>query len=864
MSERQYYSPPRFAAFLLRYLVGDHFDTPVGDFEEFYNEIARERGERAAKWWYRGQVLRLIPDQLVEKALWGTIMFKNYLLVGGRNLTKNKVASSINILGLSAAVGSAIALLLFVQVLNSYDQIHDEKGQLYLIGHVVEPVDNTLRRERLRGSSPVPLAPALVSAYSQIERAVRFSSSSAMVHADGNAFRERISFADTDFFDLLNFPLAQGSPSVISDPGSVILSAEMAEKYFGDEDALGKQIVLSFARGSEETLLVGAVAEPFPELARFTFDILLGYEKRLSVDLASMQDWSAYTDATFLLINDAEDIPFLESEMDRYIPQTNATDGTQPIENFFLDSVGSPDFFEAWLIEGRALEAPRPIESGMFGILAMLMLLVSCFNYISISLGSAARRLKEIGIRKTTGADKTQLVAQFLTENLLICALAIVGGVLFAWSAAIPFVNSMVRFDIPPGYLADPVFWQILGGLLVFVGVISGSYPAFYISSFQPVEILRGSRKLGEKKALTRTLTTIQFVLTIGTITFATFAGTLDDRLKVDDWGYPYESIVTLPVQNQDHIEVLENAAVQISEIERVAGTRHSIGSAAGTVSVKVASVEERVTFFAVGPEYLSAMGLRVADGRVFDQNRSVDDSTSIVINQTMAESHDWESAVGESVRIDERSYTVVGVVDDFLLSPLVGKKEPAIFGLAGKHSFDQLIVRVAGTNPDRAVAALREVWEAEFPEIDFSYYTQQEVVQADSMDGLAVFMSVVAAFALLISSMGLFGLASQRVALRIKEVGVRKTMGASAAHVIFVVNREFLIMLGVATMIATPLCYLLFSNKILQFTTVDLPESYAPFVIANVLVFLVAALSLSLQSYRLVKVSPADVLRVN
>jgi len=863
MNDSKHNNPPRISAYFLKWLVADHFDTPSGDFEEYFHEISEEYGSRRARWWYRGQVLRLIPDQLYEKVFWGLVMLRSYFQVGARNLAKNKVAASINIVGLSAAVGSAIALLLFVVVLNDYDQFHENRDQLYLVGQTFESElskpDVLLRY----GTSPLPLGPILAADYPQIKRSARFSTTAAMVRSDGNAFRERVSFADPDFFEMLTFPISQGDAR-LEDPGSVVISSEMAEKYFQDESPLGQEVLLTFENGNEEYLIVGAVAEEFPQTASLSFDFLVGSEKRLALGLESMFDWGASTDATFLQIERPEDVPLLEAELNRYVPLVNEAGGDVQIQSLFLDSISDPGFFSGWLIKDRAMEAPRPVESGMFGILALLMLMVSCFNYITISLGSAARRLKEIGIRKTTGAEKNQLVVQFLTENLLVCFIAMVGGILFAFAAAIPFMNSMVVLDIPSGYLAEPFFWQILIGLLAFVGIISGSYPAFYISSFQPVEILRGSRKLGEKKGLTRALTTVQFVLTIITITFATFAGTLDEKLIADDWGYDPDPLLVLPVYNEVHFAEMRNEALQQPFVSKVSGTYHHIGESAGGATVMVDAVEMGAVYFSVGPEYLETMGARVSEGRLFGDGYGADDSTSVVVNRTFADQHEWEFPIGQHLTIAGQSFAVIGVVEDFILTPLSGKQEPVVLGVSDVSNFNTMVVRVEDAKLEQTILALRTFWEAEFPEVDFEYYSQTAAYGAESFEGLGMFMRIVGVFALLISSMGLFGMASQKVALRIKEVGIRKTMGASAAHIIFVVNREFLVMLGVATLIATPLCWIAFSNTLLQFTTVDIPNSSTPYIVANVIVFLVAALSLSLQSRKLVRLAPADALRID
>lgn len=297
MKDPMYFEPPRWSALLLGWLLKDAWETPLGDYEEYYNELAAERGERLARWWYRGQVLRLLPDQLLEKALWGTLMLKSYLLLGFRNLRKNKVAASINVVGLSAAVGMAIAIFLFMQEIFPKGNTHENGDRVFLVGHTVERHDE----QQTWGTSPVPLGPILAAEFPQVERAVRFASQGALVRSNRNTFKEEISFADVGFFEILTFPLRQGEPAALTDPSAVIISSDMAAKYFRDQDPMDQPLEITYENGWVESLIVKGVAEAFPTRSNMRFDLLVGYEKRLAAGLASLEDWGSFTDGTFIL-----------------------------------------------------------------------------------------------------------------------------------------------------------------------------------------------------------------------------------------------------------------------------------------------------------------------------------------------------------------------------------------------------------------------------------------------------------------------------------------------------------------------------------------------------------------------------------
>ena len=858
MEEQHYYDPPRWAAVLLGWLLKDEWGTPLGDYEEYYNDLAARQGERKAQWWYRGQVMRLLPDRLFEKIYWGNAMLKSYFLLGFRNLLRDKVAASINIVGLSIAVGFCIAVFLLLQMINTYDDFHENGDHIFLVGHSVERFGDLERW----GTSPVPLGPALAADFSQIERAVRFESQRATVRASGSAFSERVSFADVGFFDLLTFPLQQGQTSALEDPTAVIISADMAAKYFRDQDPMGQQLMITFTNGSEEPLIVRGVAKAFPHSASLRFDFLLGYEKWINAGLTSLEDWSAFTKATFIQLAEPQDIALIADQLNRYVRPQNEANELWQVRSFFFDNIQNPDW-DAWEITRRAMRAPEPLAIVVFGLIAGLMLAVACFNYIIISLGSAARRLKEIGIRKTAGAEKMQLVMQFLTENLLLCFLALLIGGAFALGVVIPLFNNVFGYQIPLDFMGNLGFWIFLIGLLAFIGLVSGAYPAFYISSFQPVAILQGRRTLAEKKGLTHVLATIQFMLAIITISICTFFFSLNQFLEDLAWGYNAEQTLVIPNINHEQYTILGSEALQIPQVLQVAGAQNHIGGVRNQVTIQVEGTEKQAAFYSIGPSYLASIGLGVHAGRTFEERFAGDGSNAVVINKTFAEAQGWANAIGQSLRYENQAYSVVGVVEDFLIGPFLGKSLPAFFALSDEDEYRYLIFRVEAGAQDQVAASLRAIWERQFPEVSFEYFPQTAVFERYHV-ALGKFtrnVGYLAFFALLVSCMGLFGMASQRAARRMTEMGIRKVLGASAVQVIFLVNRGFLIIIGIAALMATPLCYFGLYT-LLSFAPVEVPLGPGPFIVSNILVFLMAAFSLSMQTNKLVTVNPAEVLR--
>ncbi len=841
----EFHKPPRLAAWLLGWLLNDEGNTPLGDFEEYFNDLAAEHGEQRARWWYRGQVLRLLPDQLAERALWQLIMFKSYLVLGFRALRKDKVSSVINIAGLSGAIGIALVIFLFTQEINTFEDFHVNGDRTYLIGHAVEEDGETYTF----GTSPTPLGPLLATEIPQIERAVRYSEQEVMVQSGDDQFRETLSFADDGFFDMLTFPLESGEGSALVDPSGVVISQKMARKYFSGTDPVGKEVVLTYGNGRTETLVVRGVSAPFPLKSSLKFDFLVSFEKLSATGGPDPADWATFADGTFILLRSPVDAEAVEAQLANYVSAQNDANQVQQVRSYFLDNVRNPNPFTAWAIHDRLLSAPPVWESIGVGVVGLLVLLIVCFNYITISLGSVHRRLREIGIRKASGAEKRQLVTQFLTENLVLCSVALLGGLLIAQTVVLPWFYESTNMALNVDLFSNPGIWAFLIGALAFIGLVSGAYPAFYVSSFQPVEILRGKLKLAEKKGLMAILTTVQFVLTIMTISIALFLVSMDNALTDKDWGYDEEGVVMVPVSTPGDFTRMRQDVSGLSHVASVAGAAHHIGSTRKMISVDTEGTEAQAIFFGVGPEYLSTMGLEVAAGRAFGVDVAADSSTAIVINRTFATERGWLDPIGMEVRMGEQLFQVVGMVEDFMIYPLEGSAFPVVFGLVSDAEFRFMAVRT----PDEAFQPAESV--ESFRQVDV--FMEYDLILRLTVQ-LTRFLGL---FALFISCMGLFGMAAQRAARRMKEVGIRKTMGASPLNVVFLVNRGFLYMLLTATCIATPVCWLVLSAA-LSLAPMEIPMSVQPFILANLLVAALAAVSLSLQTRRLVRTNPADVLR--
>ncbi|MCB9304495.1 MAG: ABC transporter permease [Lewinellaceae bacterium] len=788
-------------------------------------------------------------------------MLQNYFKLALRNLLANKLVSGINIFGLSIAIGCCITAFLFLQNYWTIDRFHLNGGQIFIVEYVTENNE----AEEAWGTAPMPLAEALATDFPQVERVVRVEVLGGKAYLGDRVFEEAVYFADPGFFDMFTFPLASGDPGALSEPDAIILSTEAAEKYFKGEDALGKELTIAFVNQVRKVFTVKGVAEPFPHNAGFRFDILAGFNSLKAIGTEGLTDWATHTWGTFVQLHRPEDIGYLQKNMEPYVALQNAANEDMKVKRFQFDNLRHPNP-EAYKVYQRPAEAAHPLLTLMFSLMALLMMALSCFNYINISLGLAGKRLKEIGLRKAIGGRKMQLVWQFLSENILLCFLALALGVVLTQVAFAPLLNSIMVMQISPSLNDNLWLWVFLAGLLAFTGVASGAYPAFYVSSFEPVAIFRGRQQLGEKKGLTQLLLALQFVLAFSTVIIGMVLITAGRYWQGQPWGYQPEQALVVRLDEAGQYAKLKNAAEHMPFTLGVAGAATHIGESVLRTSVFIGNEQYEVMHYDVGAGYFEALGLRLMAGRFFDPLRQEENKREVVVNETFVKERQWKDAIGQEIRSEGKAYTVVGVAEDFKIMGS-GATRPVIFNHADEKAFAYLAIRHEPGVGKQVETGMETAWKRLYPELPFNYFHQDAVFDSfyESYGSVSTAFSYLAGLALLIACMGLFGLASQNYASRLKEISIRKVLGASTRNIILLVNRGFLLMLGAACLIATTLCYLgiqLLVNSVDEFTGA-MNLGFTPYLLANLLAFFAAALAVGGQTYQLAKAAPADSLRV-
>lgn len=430
-------------------------------------------------------------------------MLKSYFKLAIRNLFKHKMTSFINVFGLSVAVGCCIFGFLFLNRHYTLDEFHENAERIFLIQNTISVKGDV----QTWGNSPMPLGPALQNDFPQIKRVVRMNHQSATVRYNDNYFHETIQFADDGFLEMFNFPLMMGDKAALQDRNAIILNEETAQRYFGEENPLGKELIVYFNNTEKAAFFVRGVAAEFPQNASFQFSMLANYEKQFDANLVEAGDWQRLTSATFLELTDHRQVSAIADAGGRYIELQNAADADRPMTAFVMEPLLDMGR-NAYKVRGDICSiAVEPSQVISMFLSSFFLLLLACFNYMNIGIVSATLRLKEIGIRKVSGSSRLQLIRQFLTENIILCFITLVLGILLAEYVFVPgFNNAFGVFDLALDITTNTQLWFFLAMLLLITGIGAGAYPAFYISKFQPVTIFGGNQTIKGRRIFTRIL----------------------------------------------------------------------------------------------------------------------------------------------------------------------------------------------------------------------------------------------------------------------------------------------------------------------------------------------------------------------
>jgi putative ABC transport system permease protein len=764
-------------------------------------------------------------------------MFKSYLKTSFRSLMKNPLTSFINIFGLALAIGICLVVWAFFKFEYSIDRFHEHKDQVYLVTYFGD-MDGTLQQH---GQTPRPLAKMLEEDFSQIEKVCRVEDQAVVIKRDEQVFHEQLRFADPTFLEMFTFPLKWGVASSLADPNSIIISEEMAIKYFGTGNPVGQEMMVKFDEGRSKTFAVSGVAAAFPNAHIIEFDFLANFENAgLANPGYDFNDWSAFVNATLIQVANPSELAQVERGMEKYKKLQNAVQNDWTISSFAFTSLADLHFSSGNIRNGISNDYSAEGRVGL-PVIGLFMLLLACFNYVNIAIVSAARRLKEIGVRKSIGAGRSQVMMQFLAENVFVSLFAGVLGLILALTIILPWFVEISRDNLDLN-LFDGNLWLFMILLLLFTGIASGIYPAFYISRFKVVNIFNGSVQFGKKNPLTKVLLGFQLVLACITITGGVMFVQNTSFQASRNWGYNQRGALYVQVPDGSAFEKLKAAMAQEPEVLSMAGSRHHLGKEVATSVVHLPDRQYEVNQFSVDANYLKTMELGLNKGRFFQEHHE-SDRQAIVVNELLVKNLELEQPVGQVLKIDDTRYEVIGVVDDFHHFSFYDPMRPTILTVADQQDFRYLSLRVRSGSEDKAYATLQAHWAALFPDQPFMGEHQEDVWSwfFRDVDTAATFMKAVAIVAVLLASMGLYGLVTLNVAGRIREFSIRKVLGAEVKNIAWNIVRQYVLLTVVALVVGAVAGYIMIGGMLNMLYAYPIPMSYGG--IALSLAILVAVL---------------------
>ena len=734
------------------------------------------------------------------------MMLNNYFKATFRGMRKHPLTSFINVFGLAVAIGTCMISFEFMEFDLSIDRFHEHNERIFLSTYHVAR-EGALHEY---GNSPAPLGAMLRADFSNIEQVSRVQDAQVVAKYNERVFHEQVRFVDPDFLDMFTFPLAIGTKTALRDPNSIILSHESALKYFDDQDPLGQHIKFTFYDGGTKVFTVAGVAQPLPKAHIIGFDFLAHFDNLQQANAKlDLHNWENRIAATFIKVGDPEQVHTLKKGMDKYRILQNEAGTEWPISAFDFVSLHDLHLASDEIREDISYDASDEGRVGM-PVIAAFILILACLNYVNIAVVSATRRLKEIGIRKVIGANKRLILVQFLTENVAITFLAGLIGFLLAIGIFLPWFS--VISDITSAFnLLDPVLWLFLFGLLLITGLISGLYPALYISRFQVVSIFRGNLKFGRKNRLTKAFLAIQLALACMGISFAVVFDQNSRYQEKRSWGYEQEHVLYAELHDPAAFGPLKQRMSQEAQVVSVAGSRDHFSYRHHNVILQKPGQEYEAMEVGVDAWYLETMGLHLSQGQMFRKDQE-SEARSIIVNQQLVEELALVDPVGQQLKKDSVLYRVAGVLPNFHYRNFYYEQHPTFFTLVEEEAFQYLTVRVAPGHQAEMYAQLEKHWADLYPEIPFSGGFQEDSWPGfyEQLNTMQRFTRAVAMVFVILACLGLYGLISLNISGRIKEFSIRKTLGAGFKHLGKSIVNQYYFIFAMAVVLGVPLGHFL------------------------------------------------------
>ncbi len=789
-------------------------------------------------------------------------MLKNFFKITVRNLLRNKLFVMINVSGLALSMACCIVAFINYKYSADWDRNHLNYREIYKIN---------IRKEASGeftpyGVTPMPLVDAIKSDIAGVKYATKYHSKSYVLLRGDKVLTKRVAFADAEIFDMFTFPLIRGSLETFEDDKIALISEEAAGIYFGDQDPIGEILSLVDNEGISHSYLISGILKDQPQNSSLHFDIIVNFNNFYALENIERTDWRRLIAASFIQVDPSKMTGDIEELLADYISVQNEARPDWQVADYYLDPLATfaqraNNLYANWLSE-----AMDPVSYHAPLALALMMLLIAGFNYTNTAIANSGKRLKEIGIRKVIGGNKAQLMFQFMFENLLICFFAMVLSIVIAVYMVPAYGAMWDGMVLELSFTRDPEIYYFLFGLLLFTGLVAGAYPSLYVSRFEPVRILRGSLSIGKTSKLSRVLLTLQVAFTLMTLVSSVAFVQNAKYQQTLDVGFVRDDLIGVRVSDGADARQLANVIAQNPNISDIHLTPYHVTYANYAHTLVTEDRELETLMMTFTPGYLEFMDIDIVQGRSFDTDLIESQRNSaIIINEKMAETLGWDDPIGKRITYNDTTrLTVIGVTENFYASGFWDPVTPLAMRVANDEKSKFVLAKVSASESLATYEYLESKWFELFPTTPFRGFYQEDRFKNEQMvnKNIVIIFSFLGLLAVLLSSIGLFTLVSLNIIRRMKEIGVRKVLGARISELVTLLNMDFSWILGFGVLIGLGLGYLITDFLIAQIFAYHLPVNWIAMVVPAMLII---GILLSTSSGRILaaaRKNPVDSLR--
>ncbi len=797
-------------------------------------------------------------------------MLKNLFKIAIRNIVKEKTYSAINILGLTIGITCSLFLLMYILDELSYDRYHKNAENIYRVVSNIKEPDNAFTW----AVAQIPLAEELRDNYPEVKNAVRFFGLGRNLYKNGDSqfYEEDFYLADSTVFDMFSYEFLAGDPSTsLDNPFSVVLTEKIAKKYFASASAaLGQSI----QNPQGEEFKVTAILKDVPLNSHFRFDALVSRSSNPGYN----GDWGNFGVFTYLQLPEGYDLSKMQASLDKVIKEK-----VDPI----FEQYGIKIRYELQKITDIHLHSKiqDEAEAGgdisyiyIFAAVAAFMLIIACINYMNLATARSANRSKEVGIRKVMGSQRRQLVMQFITESMVISLIALAVSLILIY-ALLPGFNTLSNKELPFSYILQPSVILSLVGIILFVGIVGGSYPAFYLSGFNPVSVLKGKLAArGGSVIFRKALVVAQFAISIFMLISTLVVFDQLQYIRNKDLGFDKARVIRLNLSERDmqaKSQVLVERLKQLPEVTGVGMANASPGQGIGKLLLKVEDEEGKLTdrgidLFQADFDFVKTMGMEIVTGRDFSRDIVSDTTFAVLVNEAMVRRMAWKNPLGKKFIFQgggpngtDIEKHVTGVVKDYHQNSLYDEIEPLMIVLDKNQNY--VFVRTTEGDVRKSIAAVEQGWKDVFPNASFEYnFLDQDFnSQYKADEKRSQIFTAFSGLTILIACLGLLGLSAFTTEQRTKEIGVRKVIGASVNGLVVLVSKEFFILVGIGMVLAFPLAWYFTENWLQNFAyRIDLKAEWPTFLVSALLAFIITLVTVGYHVIRAASSNPVKALR--